>query len=97
MCLSGFGLIPKRPGTRRARTRHYRGIFDHIAVGVNSLARRGPGRMMLRKACGKKEIILFDYAVPFGKAAAYILGIPPLIDTQGRDDDFIDWFARSRL
>jgi hypothetical protein len=35
-----------------------------------------------REACDKKEIILFDYAVPFGEAAAYILLIPPLIDTR---------------
>jgi hypothetical protein len=31
---------------------------------------------MLCEASDKKEIILFDYAVPFGEAAAYILGHP---------------------
>jgi hypothetical protein len=61
-----------------ATSRH----LDHEAVGVNSSDRPGPDRKMLRNACDKKDIILFDYPVPFPPRAAYIRRIPPLIDTR---------------
>jgi hypothetical protein len=65
-------------GMAAATSRHR----DHKAVGVNSSDRPGPDRKMLRNACAKKDIILFDYPVPFPTPAAYIRHIPPLIDTR---------------
>jgi hypothetical protein len=69
-------------GARGAPPRQDRGIFDHNAVGVNSLQRPAIDRKMLRNACGKKDIILFYNPVPFPVRAAYIRCIPPLIHTR---------------
>jgi hypothetical protein len=65
-------------GTGAATSRH----LDHKAVGVNSPPLPLPDRKMLRKGCARKDIILFDYPVPFPAPAAYIHRIPPLIDTR---------------
>jgi hypothetical protein len=60
-------------GMGAATSRH----LNHKAVGVNSSDRSGSDRKMLRNACAKKDIILFDYPVPFPTRAAYIRRIPP--------------------